>query len=452
MLPMRLHRNEDGQAVAFFVAILVLIFGFMAFAVDIGFLFHARRLAQNAADSAALAGASELSGCGDSLPYDPIDTANTYALRNLAGKTFSAGDDTVSSREEMYGVTDPVNGEIVPFPSVYSFVERPQSFLFARFFGLVDSPVPAEAQAVCGPILGGGVCPFAIEAPDPSDTDFSDGSYLGITLGKVYVMKDQPGVTGAENGNFQLLGLTDPGKDALRDFVSGGCDKSSTPGVELEVVVEQGDQVCGSSSKDETCIETETGNATGPVIQAFEGSQNTQGLYSVEHSDASLFPNGHKTCNVRFKLNPGLDGTLDTSLDGTVVNGDGSEVTDVAALVDSLSDTTNCDAIDAGGQQIKSLIHPAVQHRFMNIVLLDDFPTGSGTSQVLGILRMYVACWDGQDDGAGGTVQCATNLAKPPPGQVGVYGIFDTYFTPNLLQGFGLGTNPLSPKHVVLVK
>jgi len=66
----RLHQDESGQVVAFFVCILVLIFGFMALAIDLGFFFHARRVAQNAADPAALAGAAALSNCALADLYD----------------------------------------------------------------------------------------------------------------------------------------------------------------------------------------------------------------------------------------------------------------------------------------------------------------------------------------------------------------------------------------------
>jgi len=85
----RLHQDESGQVVAFFVCILVLIFGFMALAIDLGFFFHARRVAQNAADPAALAGAAVLPGCGEG---DPLVVANDYAEKNLLGKAFTVGD------------------------------------------------------------------------------------------------------------------------------------------------------------------------------------------------------------------------------------------------------------------------------------------------------------------------------------------------------------------------
>ncbi len=52
------NRSEEGQVLVFFSIILVLLMGFSALAIDGGMLFSDRRHAQNAADSASLAGAS----------------------------------------------------------------------------------------------------------------------------------------------------------------------------------------------------------------------------------------------------------------------------------------------------------------------------------------------------------------------------------------------------------
>ena len=52
------HQTEQGQVLVFFSIILVVLLGFSALAIDGGMLFSDRRHAQNAADSASLAGAS----------------------------------------------------------------------------------------------------------------------------------------------------------------------------------------------------------------------------------------------------------------------------------------------------------------------------------------------------------------------------------------------------------
>jgi hypothetical protein len=52
------HQSEQGQVLVFFSIVLVVLLGFSALAIDGGMLFSDRRHAQNAADSASLAGAS----------------------------------------------------------------------------------------------------------------------------------------------------------------------------------------------------------------------------------------------------------------------------------------------------------------------------------------------------------------------------------------------------------
>jgi len=55
-----IKNNRGATAIVVAISLIILI-GFLAFAVDIGHLFVARNQLQNAADAAALAGASYLS-------------------------------------------------------------------------------------------------------------------------------------------------------------------------------------------------------------------------------------------------------------------------------------------------------------------------------------------------------------------------------------------------------
>ena len=421
LAPSRLHRDERGQAVAFFVGIIFVLFGFMAFAIDIGFFFHARRIAQNAADPAALAGAAVLEGCGVG---DPLLVANEYAEKNLLGKAFTVGD----TLGPMAIVPYDIDG--IPFDSVYARVTRTQRYLFAGFLGLAPVNIPAEAQAVCAPASGGGVCPFAVVAPHPDWDPVShpDEPY-GIKLGMVYVIK-----TSAQDqttGNFSILQLIEgSAKTAYWDFLASGCED---PDAESAVIVDVADIL----------TDTIPGDKSGPTSKAMET------LYTPEHT---LFPTRHAACNVSFRLDEaGPDlvvGTADDYLSGTVLDGVTPVYGQVAIdLVDVRTANTACDAIESDGSVVDALMHVSVQGRFIQIVLIADFPNGaSDPALVLGILRMYVACWDNQDGVAGG---CGTGV---PPGQVAIYGIFGEYKAPNLLKTVGVGNNPLAPKHVVLVR
>ena len=71
------RKSESGQVVAFVVGILLVLFGFVALSLDVGFWFLDRRLAQNQADAASLAAVQE-------LPSADMTVAEDVALDYLA--------------------------------------------------------------------------------------------------------------------------------------------------------------------------------------------------------------------------------------------------------------------------------------------------------------------------------------------------------------------------------
>src|ERR1035437_1540867 len=59
-------RDEDGQATIFIALFTAtVLFGFLAMAIDIQYLFHAKRMAQAAADAAVVAAAEEYGNTGN---------------------------------------------------------------------------------------------------------------------------------------------------------------------------------------------------------------------------------------------------------------------------------------------------------------------------------------------------------------------------------------------------
>jgi Putative Flp pilus-assembly TadE/G-like len=81
-LERRTH-SERGQIAAFVVAILVVLFGFLALATDVGFWYLDHRVAQNEADAAALAAVQDLPGTQDEIGPGDRDVAGT-ALQYLS--------------------------------------------------------------------------------------------------------------------------------------------------------------------------------------------------------------------------------------------------------------------------------------------------------------------------------------------------------------------------------
>ena len=129
------RNREAGQAVIIIMALCLAIFlGFAALATDVGTFFHAKRLIQTAADSAAVAGASE-------LYYGDV--------------TASAQGDAAKN-----GVTDGVNGASVvvnnpplsgPYTGNSNYVEviatESQPVFFMNVFGWSAVSVSARAVA-----------------------------------------------------------------------------------------------------------------------------------------------------------------------------------------------------------------------------------------------------------------------------------------------------------------
>ena len=140
---MKKLRDESGQTlvfVAFFMGLLAL--GFVAFALDVGALFREKRMAQSAAQAAAVAAAEEV-GYGN--------TANEQAVANAMAK-MNGFDTTLASNPATVTLTVPTTGNFTG-SYVQATVRMPihTTFLGAFAHGMVTVPVSATA------IAGGGI-------------------------------------------------------------------------------------------------------------------------------------------------------------------------------------------------------------------------------------------------------------------------------------------------------
>lgn len=77
---MRLIRDERGQALMFAALCLFLVMGILALAIDVGYLRYQQQQLQTAADTAAMAGALEISTCGSSSNCSAMQTAAKSAV------------------------------------------------------------------------------------------------------------------------------------------------------------------------------------------------------------------------------------------------------------------------------------------------------------------------------------------------------------------------------------
>ena len=439
MKPNNLGRNlrrldcESGQTTAWTVAILVLLFAIMAFAVDLGFMFHARRVMQNAADPAALAGAAALSNCALSQdPRGPEGLAEHYAERNSAAKIFTVSDDApvTTVRPNGFSFTDE-NGT-TNFDTVYAKVRRTESFVFGRFLGLLTSGIPAEAEAAC--VYGNeldGICPFFIVAPDPSqqpvfgqDPD-GDGprtppliSGFGIDINRVYRF-DFSSSSPYGQGERGFLEIFQAGN--IRDIVSNGCvgDLQNNGPCDLneETITE------------EILACTKTGNTDAVT----KGSND---YYDYEGSAG--YPS-HSDCNIMFDeaLLPGNDPSensppLDPS--DTVAPYTEYSDEDIEELIDLCDDDPNPNDMISG--------------RLWPIGILMETPDNGGNKKysIKYIALMYQVCvaYDDKSKNDCGSDPNTYNNQS-------MYGMFVNARQVNF-KVQGVGSGPFGPMHVVLVR
>lgn len=154
------QRREEGQVLAYLAIVLVVLLGFAALALDGGMLFSDRRDAQNAADSASLAGGSAAAYymrtnnvnynafiCGTSGTTLTEASAEIEAINRAASNDYVVDNDL----SDNHGVN--VNCEIVDMGSykdkhfdVTTKITRDTSTNFAQLF--FDGPLRNEVEAV----------------------------------------------------------------------------------------------------------------------------------------------------------------------------------------------------------------------------------------------------------------------------------------------------------------
>jgi hypothetical protein len=141
--------------------------GFMAFALDVGSLFRQKRMAQAAADAAAVAAAKEVS-IGNSA-------SNEQAIANAVAK-LNGFDTTLSSNAATVTLSTPTSGNFKGTGYVQATVTRAVPTIFLATFPGRSSAVAVTATA----IAGGSSSPtcVCIESPSAEDLFIVNGAQL----------------------------------------------------------------------------------------------------------------------------------------------------------------------------------------------------------------------------------------------------------------------------------
>jgi Flp pilus assembly protein TadG len=187
---MKLLREESGQTVVLVAVIMgLLAFGFMAFALDAGTLFHAKRMAQSAADAAAVAAAEEV-GYGNA--------SNEQAVANAMAK-LNGFDTTLAKNPATVTLSTPTTGNYTG-SYVQATVTMPVHTLYWGAFSLGKTTVPVSATA----IAGGGTS-TQTDVCVNGNFSLSGGSTLDSTGYGVFVNGTTNG-DGYNSGSIQVSG------------------------------------------------------------------------------------------------------------------------------------------------------------------------------------------------------------------------------------------------------
>jgi hypothetical protein len=243
---------------------LVMLVGFAALAVDIGFWYTDKRAAQAAADAAALAGAQSLR---PDVPGSwPVarDVAAAYLAKNAL---------------------DPAAADILnvtidnPNDSVYVRARRLSQSFFASALGIGAPTAVAAATATVRGARGCGghscpIVPWGIPDCAQSASGVLDCSRpLASSLGQTVTLKTSTGTS----GNYYALRVpdwtgtacdttTNGGGSLYRDQITGPYSSQGATTCDLWSV-DAATNTCNAPTGSTCYIDTLTGNAVGPTIQ-----------------------------------------------------------------------------------------------------------------------------------------------------------------------------------------
>ena len=256
---LRTKRAERGQALILFVLAAGVLFGFAAMSIDVGMILHQRRVLQNTADAAALAGAIEL----PNSPGLAHDKAQEWAEKN--GIDLAAGDEldiTVNTVDNSVSVR----------------VQREESFIFGRVLGLVSTEVHADATARIGsPLSLSGVLPFGVVE-----------SAIKYNGNPTTIKYDANNPT---NGNFGPLRIDGSGAAVLEQSIKYGTQNG----------------VCAQSQPAclDPAVPTQTGNTISAARDGFTYRLNNTSSACDQFSEV-LIPDGSGSYRITGSCNPFL--------------------------------------------------------------------------------------------------------------------------------------------------
>lgn len=309
-----LRKKGDRQAgqtllpVVVFMAVVML--GMLAFAVDVGYIFHEKRLAQSAADAAAIAAAEEYTYNGDVLGTDATNAANAAAAQNGFDPSASLNPATVTVTTASSGNYTSSGSGGAPSAWVVATVSKPvPTFFMGGFrsrFGTMT--VSATAQAAGKQDSPTCVC---LEGTSGNDLNMSNGS--SMTINGCGLMSDSSSSSAIQIAGNSHLCATSVAAEASSWDTTGNITGNSSVCSSAQVIQ-------GSNSACAPPMPTPPAD-TSCSADPSGGSWGTNGLWTVGPNSAyGTTEDGDTICYSNLNVNE--NGTTVTLNPGIyVING-----------------------------------------------------------------------------------------------------------------------------------
>jgi hypothetical protein len=260
---MTFSNKEHGQSsvlAVLFVAIIMI--GFLSFAVDVGYMFHMKRMAQAAADAAAVAAAEEDSYAGDS--GNAQAAANAAAKMNGFDTTLATNPAVVTLASQGSGSYSSTSSTGVPTSWVQAQVSQPISTFFLNAFGHGFGSFTVSATAVAGGGQSSPTC-VCLEGKSGQDLNMSNNASLNATSCGVTADSSSGnaiGIVGSASVCAQSLSSVSPTWDNSGNINNGGSVCSST------AMVQGVTTACGPSTP---AVPVDTACSSDPFTQVSGG-------------------------------------------------------------------------------------------------------------------------------------------------------------------------------------
>ncbi len=222
-------RFSKGQMMALCMIVMPVLLGAMALGVDFSIIYLNWSMVQKAADAAALAGASQLTGVSGSaatVKQAATNYAYGYAcLNGISDPNNTYATICPSKASHPGGYADKINAPIVTDTSVQVGIKRSVPYSFGKMIGLQEAAVAATATAAVEATgtVNTGLFPVGLQCTAPCKLSSLDPGQT-VTFGTKFVGGLAPG-----NWDWVNVGQGN-GASALGSAIQNGASASFSVG------------------------------------------------------------------------------------------------------------------------------------------------------------------------------------------------------------------------------